>query len=456
MTSNTHPQTLEKIEEQAGPHSAQGHRFAYPLKRRPSGDVLWLISGQVLLAVGQLAGVRFLTETVRPEIYGTVSIVLGLVVLGRSQFSLPFAIASMRQYAEAARRDDVDMLKRVVRYWLVRSQGIAAALVLLFGVPYCFFRSISLWLPVFTFGLFVVDSEIGLEAAFLNASKQHRIYSLLRGAEAWFRPILAVVLVHLFSASAAVVLVGYLVGGLILVIVITVARSSGREAITRPVDQELTRRVWRFCLPLFPIAPVEWVSSMSDRYVISGLIGLDAAGIYAASYGLMSQPFLMAGTVVENYYRPHYYDALADNESSSARRILAKWFLLTAVVCVLGLIAVIAFRSLIVSLFLAESYRTATALLFPIALGNALFALSQVSERFLQGQERTDLCLVSRMIGAGMSLAAGIPMIYFYGLPGAAWAVPLYYGCQLASAMLIIRRMESLTVKRRLLLGEVA
>jgi O-antigen/teichoic acid export membrane protein len=454
ITSKTHPTTLEKFDQLGNPGSAQGYRFASLLKRRPSSDVLWLVGGQALLAVGQLAGVRFLTETVRPEIYGTVSIVLGLVVLGRSQFSLPFATALMRQYSEAARRNDVDMLRRVVRYWLIRSQGIAAALVLLVGVPFCLFRSISLWLPALTLGLFVVDSEVMLEAAFLNASKRHRIYSLLRGAEAWIRPILAVALVHLFSPSAAVVLVGYLVGGLILFVLITGARSSGRGATTGPVDHELTRRVWRFCLPLFPIAPVEWVSSLSDRYVISGLIGLDAAGVYAASYGLISQPFLMAGIVLENYYRPHYYDALADNESQSARSILRTWFILTAFVCALGLIGVIALKSLIVSLFLAESYRTAAGLLFPIALGNAFFALSQVSERFLHGHERTDLCLVCRTIGAIMSLAAGVPMIYFCGLQGAAWAVPLYYGCQLASAMLIVRRLDAEITP--LLLGENA
>jgi O-antigen/teichoic acid export membrane protein len=451
MTSKTHAAISDQFNRLDEPDPAQGHRIASLLKRRPSGDVLWLVGGQALLAVGQLAGVRFLTETVRPEIYGTVSIVLGLVVLGRSQFSLPFAMASMRHYSKAAKRDDVDMLRRVVRYWLLRSQGIAGSLVLVLGVPYCLYRSISLWLPALTFGLFVVDSEIMLEAALLNASKRHRIYSLLRGTEAWIRPILAVALVHLFSPSAAVVLVGYLAGGLILVVLITGARSSGRQARTRPVDQELTRRIWRFCLPLFPIAPVEWVSSLSDRYVISSLIGLDAAGIYAASYGLISQPFLMAGIVVENYYRPHYYDALADDKSDSARSILRTWFVLTAVICVLGLIAVLALKSFIVSLFLADSYRTAAGLLFPIALGNAFFALSQVSERFLHGHERTELCLVSRTIGAIMSLAAGIPMIYFYGLAGAAWAVPLYYGCQLASAMLIVRWVNTLTEMKPLL-----
>jgi hypothetical protein len=53
-----------------------------------------------------------------------------------------------------------------------------------------------------------------------------------------------------------------------------------------------------------------------------------------------------------------------------------------------------------------------------------------------------------------MSLAAGVPMIYFCGLQGAAWAVPLYYGCQLASAMLIVRRLDAEITP--LLLGENA
>ena len=47
-------------------------------------------------------------------------------------------------------------------------------------------------------------------------------------------------------------------------------------------------------------------------------------------------------------------------------------------------------------------------------------------------------------------------MIYFYGIQGAAWAVPIYYGCQLASAMLIVRRLESLAVKRPILAGQEA
>ena len=190
--------------------------------------------------------------------------------------------------------------------------------------------------------------------------------------------------------------------------------------------------------------------------MIGGVIGLDAAGIYAASYGLISQPFLMAGIVLENYYRPHYYDALADDESDKAQRILAMWFFLTAAVCVLGLIAVIALKPLIVSIFLAAAYRSAASLFFPIALGNAFFALSQVSERFLHGQERTGLCLVSRTVGAVMSIAVGVPMIYRYGIQGAAWAVPIYYGCQLASAMLIVRRIEILAVYKPIHAGQDA
>jgi O-antigen/teichoic acid export membrane protein len=379
---------------------------------------------------------------------------MGLVVLGRSQFSLPFAMASMREYAEADRRDDVAMLRRSVRYWLTRSQGVAAALIFAVGVPYCLWRSVSLWLPVLTFALFVVDSEITVAAAYLNASKRHRSYSLLRGAEAWIRPGLAVALVYVLRPSASVVLVGYLLGGFLLAAIVAIPGLCGRTAPVGALDDQLTRRVWRFCLPLFPIAPVEWISSLSDRYLISGFINLNAAGIYAAAYGLISQPFLMAGIVLENYYRPHYYDALADKKCQDASRLFRTWFVQTAVVCAFGLIAVMLLKSVIVAVFLAPSYRTAESLLLPIALGNACFALSQVSERFLHGRNRTDLCLVSRTVGACMSLVAGIPMIYVYGLLGAAWAVPIYYGSQLACGMLIVYSLTRSPDIREVLTGE--
>ena len=148
--------------------------------------------------------------------------------------------------------------------------------------------------------------------------------------------------------------------------------------------------MWRFCLPLFPIAPVEWVSSLSDRYVIGGLMGLDAAGIYAASYGLISQPFLMAGMFSKTTIGRITMTHLLTTNLDIAQRIFRSWFILTVAVCVLGLIAVIALKSWIVSMFLAARIAQPRDLFFPIALGNAFFALSQVTRAVppRQGQNR--------------------------------------------------------------------
>src|ERR1700728_4063987 len=81
---DTPPQTCRRSEQRCEPAPRHGHSFLELLRRRPSGDVLCLTGGQALLAIGQVAGVRFLTEAVPPDMYGTVSVFLGLVVLGRS------------------------------------------------------------------------------------------------------------------------------------------------------------------------------------------------------------------------------------------------------------------------------------------------------------------------------------------------------------------------------------
>ena len=72
-TIDTCAPTLPLPGELAEPARTKGYRLVSALKRTPSGDVLWLIGGQAILAAGQLAGVRFLTEAVRPEIVAITS-----------------------------------------------------------------------------------------------------------------------------------------------------------------------------------------------------------------------------------------------------------------------------------------------------------------------------------------------------------------------------------------------
>ena len=61
------------------------------------------------------------------------------------------------------------------------------------------------------------------------------------------------------------------------------------DAESRLAAGKLFRRIILFILPLLPIPILNWIQSMGDRYLIAGAMGLTEAGLYAATYGLVSQ-----------------------------------------------------------------------------------------------------------------------------------------------------------------------
>ncbi len=183
-----------------------------------------------------------------------------------------------------------------------------------------------------------------------------------------------------------------------------------------------------------------WVSSVSDRYIIQWLSHDTAkVGIYAAAYGLISQPFIILQVVVTLTLRPIYFAAVAAGNAAHGRRTLSIWLAIVTVVGALGVMLVFALRYWLASKFLGQQYRQASAPLPWIALGYLFYDVAQVLEQWLLARKRTELLLVSEGVGAIASIAVTIPLVIKYGMMGAAYACPCYFFIQaLATAILVL------------------
>jgi len=428
------------------------------LSRNTISNGAWLVSGQGLTAISMLVGVRLLTEVMPPEVYGAVSLMLGILMLGRNLFCFPFYQASLRFYSDAAQRGQVGDLRAILIRYLSRSSLLLAGLIVLLGIPYCMWRPTSPLLIPLLIGLLMIDVFLVMETDLLNAAGRQRPFAILRASEAWARPVAAVLAVRWLGADPLVVLLGYLLAsgaclaGIFVFRVERVGVSGGvgsLDGVDIPPDDGLRDRIWRFSLPLLPLAILQWTSVLSDRYVIGGLLGLEAAGIYIAAYGLVNQPFAMIDGVLELLLRPAYFETVASGDRRRMRNIFRAWVAIIVMTCVTGVVVVTLLSDRIVAILLAERYRDAARFLPPIAAGNAMFAISAVFEKVAHAASRTGLVLIGRSVGAAMSLAVGIPMIFCFGVAGAAWAVPIYYGCQLLFACLVARRLDPRTLAER-------
>jgi O-antigen/teichoic acid export membrane protein len=396
--------------------------------------------GQIAQVLALLAGIRLLTEYLPPQTFGAVSLSLGLLTFGMSIFCKPFLQAALRFYPEAAHKGRVSVLKKIVNGLLLKTTGM---LVLILAIAGLLFRQrVSLLLVTSLIGLVIVDVIRTREINFLNAGRRQRPFALWLALDAWARPLAAVAMIFAFGISTGSVIAGYFAGSLIILAFFF--KIINRESVTGALelkDKTLSAEIRRYALPLIPLAVISWMSSLSDRYLIGGMAGLEQVGIYVAIYGLVSQPFLMTQLVIEQTVRPVYFEAIACGNSAREQKAFLSLLAATGLACVCGVAIITLFRGEIAGLLLAKKYRSGAGLIPWVALGYAFLSISYVFEKICYAYKRTKDVLVIEAAGAAACLCLEIPAIYYFGIYGAAVSVPVYFGIQLVVSIIMASRI---------------
>lgn len=403
---------------------------------RIARETAWVFAGQGAAALATLVGLRVITELVPPVVYGTVALALGVLALAQGLAVGPLMQAVLRYYPDLASSNRTGELRRAAFNALRRPLVISLSALLALATAVAIADAAQVWLALLTLALFAVDVARSVEVTFLNAARQQRAMALLVAADAWLRPIAAVAAVWAWGPHSASVMAGYLIGAaLALAIYWAASRTRLDHLSTRsasPADTyELMIRLQAYAWPLTALPLIGWVSGQADRYLIGALAGVSAAGIYAALYGLASKPFLMLSASVELALRQPFYARVGANDRRGARAALGAWLggVLAVAFALWGLFAL--FHAEIAAVLLAAEYRAHAALMAWIAAGYVLLAAAYVLERVCYAYHDTRGVLLVQAAGAVLSVVVAAPLVWWYGIEGAAWAVPAYFGAQL-------------------------
>ncbi len=415
--------------------------------RRIAAETSWVFAGQGASALATLAGLRMITEIVPPAVYGTVALVLGVVTLAHGVAVGLLMQAVLRFYPDVAKTGHEGQLRRAALVAMRKPALLALAALAAFGAGWSLFQPQDARLVAFAVVLFVAEAARSFEITFLNAARRQREMAFLMTADAWLRPIAAVMLVWIFGASSAAVMAGYLVGCLLALSGFwLVAWASERRVRSQSSDtasspaSDILHRLWSYALPLTALPLVGWVSGQADRYLVGSMAGVAAAGVYAGLYGLASKPFLMLSASVQFALRQPYYAQVSTGDRARERQALALWLVaVTAVSLALCLLFVL-FHAQIAAVLLAAEYGANSALMGWIAAGYVLLGVAQVLERVCYAHNDTRGVLFVEATSAALSVVLAALLVDRYGIEGAAWAVPVYFGAQLLLAAARARR----------------
>jgi O-antigen/teichoic acid export membrane protein len=426
----------------ADPESTGGwSQRLYRRYRSIIGDGVWVASGQIATGLLNLAGTRLVTQMVSPELYGTVNLVQNALVFLRSLFCTPLLNAATRYLPEAESAGYAPALHRVLlrllRHSIIGVVIVALAGGLIWSSKTGISPTVSLILVVYV----IADVGRTLEFTLLNAARRQRPFAILSAAEVLVRPLLITGAVILLGASVQAILGAIAIS---IIIALTGAYAAGRSygaSNQNAVPAALVSEMRRYAMPLIPLALLNWTVSVSDRYII-GWVTHDTAsvGVYAAGYGLISQPFLLIQAIVSLTLRPLYFSAVSRGDHALARRTFRIWLAVAFGVCALTAAFVSLTRRFLVSILLAPQYSGAIAVVPWIALGYVIYIFDQVLEQQLLADKRTSAVLVAQACGALASIVVTIPLVEQFGMIGAAYACPAYYLVQCMVAAMFLRR----------------
>ncbi|OAI49810.1 hypothetical protein AYO43_00075 [Nitrospira sp. SCGC AG-212-E16] len=416
-----------------------------------SGD--WLRSdffsvgvSQTIAALGQIIGVRLLTEALSPAVFGEVILLLGVVTLATSVLVNPTMQALLRYYPEYAQFGDGASVERTALQRIMRNSALALPLSIPLGVLGVAAGWFSPTVIILLLILVAVDGLRMLRTTIMNASRQHHRYGVWQIGEAWGRPLLAYGAIVWWGIHTEIVLAAYIITSLALYGCMNHSIDP-RPAVMpgRDVNEDdLLRKFAIYGMPLIPLGLLGWISGMADRYMIGSMLSAENVGMYAAAYGLASRPMLMLSSIAETAIRPVYSTAVVRNDLEASRKCLVAWF---AVVCTAGIATCVLFalfHQQLAYLLLGPGFREASHFMPWIAAGYSLLALYHISVRVCLAHDAPQAVTLTEAAGAVLAVAMGFIFIRTSGVSGAALAVPLFCGIQLVvSVWLAVRSVRS-------------
>jgi hypothetical protein len=141
--------------------------------------------------LGQIVGIRVLTEALSPEVFGEVNLMVGVAALATMNFFNPTMQALLRYYPIYMQSGDPSPAIHAAIRQLQKTLPVALPILLTSSVLAIAAGWVSLFKVLLLLALAGIDGARLFRFSIMNASRSHKLYGAWQIGEAWGRPIVA-------------------------------------------------------------------------------------------------------------------------------------------------------------------------------------------------------------------------------------------------------------------------
>lgn len=190
-------------------------------------------------------------------------------------------------------------------------------------------------------------------------------------------------------------------------------------------DDSVTKAMLRYSIPLIPATIFWWITSVSDRYMVTWFLGAEANGLYAVACKIPTILSLLSTIFMEAWQFSAISEATGDREVHIRFYSQVWGFFLSAMVLV-GSVMIVLCR-LEIRVLAARSYYAAWQYVPVLAMAMVFSAFSSFMNSVYVVMEKSHLSLWTAVWGAGANILMNLWMIPRIGIQGAAVATLVSY-----------------------------
>ncbi|MBR3143739.1 oligosaccharide flippase family protein [Candidatus Saccharibacteria bacterium] len=284
-----------------------------------------------------------------------------------------------------------------------------------------FLININLALPIVINAVSFIFSNLMLQIARgIGDNKKYSIASILAGVATL---VVSIVLVCVAGIGGAGVLLGSASGNILCFIYLLIVLQTRRKIKRSNINKGYLKRILKYSIPMVPDGLSWWVLGVSDRTIISLLIGTAANGVYAVSSkfsNILSSIFQVFNMSWQESASLHINDKDRDEFFSGVLNTTYKLFY-TICLLILGVMP------FIFIVLIDQSYHDAYIYAPILLCGNLVNAIANITGAVYIAKKKTKIAARTTIVAAVINIVVNLLLVNQFGLYAAAISTLVAY-----------------------------
>ena len=288
---------------------------------------------------------------------------------------------------------------------------------------------------VFLIAAYVICANLRLAAAnFLRAIGKTTLFAV----QGIINTALTISLNLLFLLGFGMGTLGYVlsvvISDLIMTVMIFFVARLYRYLSLKSINKQTIRVMLKFSIPYIPTTIMWFITSASDRYIVTAFGGSAENGLYAAAYKLPTLILLICGVFIEAWQ----FSVVKDAKEKERADFFGEVFRNYMGVIFMGASTIIAGATILTRLLLADSYYSSYKYVPVLVIAMTFSALVTFLGSVYFVEKKSVMSMLTSMAGAIINIVLNFILIPSRGAMGAAVATAISY-----AAVYVIRVIDT-------------